>query len=181
MAGRRGRANREAILAAAYEAIATLGYAGATTAEICRRADVSSGTFFHYFPTKEQVLLALLVDDAADEEPPSLQAIVAAAAAEAADPLMPAFAREVSALSRLPRVQEVLTEQERARRARLLAAVATERDAGRVRDDVDDAELARRAELAITGFEAMVATGGEPSALTSTLHAMLGVGLSWRD
>lgn len=31
------------------------GFHGASTREICRRAGISSGLFFHYFPTKEAV------------------------------------------------------------------------------------------------------------------------------
>ena len=56
---RRGAGNRDALIRAGFEAIASLGYARATTAEICRRAGVSSGTFFHYFATKEELLLAM--------------------------------------------------------------------------------------------------------------------------
>jgi AcrR family transcriptional regulator len=38
------------------------GYERTTTALICRNAGVSSGTFFHYFPTKAAVLAAVLED-----------------------------------------------------------------------------------------------------------------------
>src|SRR5699024_10149407 len=42
------------------------GYAGATTAAICREAGIGSGTFFHYFPTKLSLVLAIL-DEGATE------------------------------------------------------------------------------------------------------------------
>lgn len=51
---------RSLILAAAYRQFATTGYERTTTASICREAGISSGTFFHYFPTKLAVLVMLL-------------------------------------------------------------------------------------------------------------------------
>lgn len=54
---------REAILQAGYALIAELGYERATTARICARATVSSGTFFHYFPTKAAMLAGILEAD----------------------------------------------------------------------------------------------------------------------
>ncbi|WP_454295262.1 TetR/AcrR family transcriptional regulator [Salana multivorans] len=51
---------REAIIAAAYSCMARGGYERTSTAQICAAAGVSSGTFFHYFPTKAAVLVAIL-------------------------------------------------------------------------------------------------------------------------
>ncbi|MBC7226156.1 MAG: TetR/AcrR family transcriptional regulator [Thermoflexales bacterium] len=58
----RGRAEetRERILAAAEECFARQGYDATGVAEICERAGVSKGAFFHHFPTKQAVFLALL-------------------------------------------------------------------------------------------------------------------------
>lgn len=58
----RGRAEetRERILAAAEECFARQGYDATGVAEICRRAGVSKGAFFHHFPTKQEVFLELL-------------------------------------------------------------------------------------------------------------------------
>jgi AcrR family transcriptional regulator len=53
---------RADIVEAAYRCMARHGYERTTTAEICRSAGVSSGTFFHYFPTKAAVLVAVLED-----------------------------------------------------------------------------------------------------------------------
>lgn len=53
---------RAAIVAAAYRCMAQNGYERTTTALICSSAGVSSGTFFHYFPTKAAVLAAVLQD-----------------------------------------------------------------------------------------------------------------------
>lgn len=178
MTQRRGQANREAILAAAYEAIATTGYAASTTAEICRRAQVSSGTFFHYFPTKEEMVLALLGDPWSPKEA-TLGAIVADAVAETEDPLLPGFVREVSTLTSLPRVQALLAQHDVARRTRLRDAFATERDAGRVRDDLDTEGLVVRAEMVISGFEVLLATGADPDICVATMRGLMGDGLGW--
>ncbi|WP_426738019.1 TetR/AcrR family transcriptional regulator [Plantibacter sp. 2H11-2] len=53
-------ARQTAILAAAYRCFATEGYETTSTADICRAADISSGTLFHYFPTKLDILVTLL-------------------------------------------------------------------------------------------------------------------------
>jgi AcrR family transcriptional regulator len=59
-------ANRAAILAAAREVFAELGFGAATVRDIVRRTRLAPGTFYNYFPDKESVLRAL-VDDAAAE------------------------------------------------------------------------------------------------------------------
>lgn len=51
---------RDAIVEAAYNCMAKGGYDRTSTAQICAAAGVSSGTFFHYFPTKADVLIAIL-------------------------------------------------------------------------------------------------------------------------
>jgi AcrR family transcriptional regulator len=50
----------EALLDATIEAIAELGYHGATTAEICARAGVTHGALFHHFETRIDLVLAAL-------------------------------------------------------------------------------------------------------------------------
>jgi AcrR family transcriptional regulator len=59
-------ANRAAIIHAAREVFADLGYGAATVRDIVRRTDLATGTFYNYFPDKESVLRAL-IDDAAAE------------------------------------------------------------------------------------------------------------------
>lgn len=56
----RNRARRLQIIDAGLTVIARHGYTGATTAAICREAGIGSGTFFHYFPTKDHLLVAIL-------------------------------------------------------------------------------------------------------------------------
>jgi AcrR family transcriptional regulator len=56
---RKKQQTRAAIQAAALQLFLDRGYDGTTTSEIARAANVSPGTLFNYFPTKE----SLLVDD----------------------------------------------------------------------------------------------------------------------
>ncbi len=63
MNGRRERtkaANRGAILAAALEVFAELGYGATSVRDIVRRTALASGTFYNYFPDKDAVFRALV-------------------------------------------------------------------------------------------------------------------------
>jgi AcrR family transcriptional regulator len=66
-------ANRHAILAAARQVFAKLGYEAATVRDIIRRTDLASGTFYNYFRSKEEVFEAL-ADDGARRFKPLLRA-----------------------------------------------------------------------------------------------------------
>lgn len=115
---------REALVEAGYALIAELGYAGATTARICASAGVSSGTFFHYFPTKIDLLVGILEADAVDSTSRSeaLTGIAAKDAAdalytwcdalleEAADPHLAGFVAALGAAPSHQRVGELLAE-----------------------------------------------------------------------
>jgi AcrR family transcriptional regulator len=54
---------RAAIVAAAAEEFAAHGIDGTSTAAICRRAGIGSGTLFHYFKTKPEIFHAVFADD----------------------------------------------------------------------------------------------------------------------
>ncbi len=59
-------ANRAAIVAAAREVFADIGFGAASVRDIVRRTDLASGTFYNYFPDKESVLREIL-DETAEE------------------------------------------------------------------------------------------------------------------
>ena len=56
--------NRQAILDAAREVFAELGYEPATVRDIIRRTGLAPGTFYNYFHSKEEVHAALRADGA---------------------------------------------------------------------------------------------------------------------
>jgi AcrR family transcriptional regulator len=58
--------NRAAILDAAREVFAGLGYDAAGVRDVIRRTDLASGTFYNYFPDKEAVFRAV-IDETAQE------------------------------------------------------------------------------------------------------------------
>jgi AcrR family transcriptional regulator len=67
--GRRERTkvqNRAAILAAAREVFAEIGYDAAGVRDVIRRTELASGTFYNYFPDKEAVFRAV-VDESSQE------------------------------------------------------------------------------------------------------------------
>ena len=57
---RRSEDTRERILQAAAEAFAENGYDATGVAEICQRAGVSKGAFYHHFPSKQALFLDLV-------------------------------------------------------------------------------------------------------------------------
>ncbi len=52
--------NRAAILQAAHEAFAEIGFGATTVRDIIRRTDLASGTFYNYFPDKDALLHELI-------------------------------------------------------------------------------------------------------------------------
>ena len=59
-------ANRAAILDAAREVFAEIGFGAASVRDIIRRTDLATGTFYNYFPDKESILVEIL-DETAEE------------------------------------------------------------------------------------------------------------------
>jgi AcrR family transcriptional regulator len=60
-----GQETRIRLLEAAVDCINELGYHRTTTTEIVKRTGVARGTFFHHFPTKQELMLAVsqYIDD----------------------------------------------------------------------------------------------------------------------
>jgi AcrR family transcriptional regulator len=53
---------RKKIIEASQELFSRAGYDSASVADICRRAGISKGAFYHHFPSKQAVFLELLTD-----------------------------------------------------------------------------------------------------------------------
>ena len=81
------QANRAAILDAARDVFADLGYGAATVRDIVRRTDLATGTFYNYFPDKEAIFRALV-----EESARQIRELVRAARHDASD--LESFVRE---------------------------------------------------------------------------------------
>lgn len=51
---------RERLLSSAGELLYALGYHGVSVEELCERAGVKKGSFYHFFPSKQELTLAVL-------------------------------------------------------------------------------------------------------------------------
>lgn len=165
----RHAARRLQIVDAAFTCFAAEGYVGATTDAICRQAGIGSGTFFHYFPTKAAVLLAILALGtqetrnwfAAQQGRTDARVVVLDwvrySAAQLADPRLAGFVRAVGAVMTDPGVAEALTADEQAQREGLLPWVRRAQVDGEVRTDLTPPALTAWVMLVLDGFLGRIA------------------------
>ena len=187
----RHEARRLQIILAGLTVLAERGYEGATTASICREAGIGSGTFFHYFATKTELVLAILELGTAEtvEKATTLEGrtdplavlleLVGSWADDAADPRIPGFVRAVAGVMHLPAVADALAADDRAQRDLLRPWVERGQAAGEVRTDLAPARIASWLALLSGGFLERVATDdaftveGERALLLATARAFL--------
>lgn len=167
-AHRRG-GRREAILTAAYECFSELGYERATTTSICKRAGVSSGTFFHYFPTKLDVLLAVIENGTEEHRhhlasyegrADALEVVLdylAHAASDGEDPHLAGFVRAVSGLVGHAEVDRAVREDDAMVQEFLHRWIGAAQQAGQVRADWPADQLALWIAVLLEGFFGRVA------------------------
>lgn len=158
------------IIDAALTAFAAAGYDGTTTADICRRAKIGSGTFFHYFPTKAGVLVAIIeygsretAEWFAGQQPDAdprevLEAYVRHSLRELRDPRLPGFVRAVAAVMTEPDVARALAADEHVLRTGLRGWMAEAQAGGQARTDVSAARLTSWLMLLLDGFIGRLAT-----------------------
>ena len=166
----RHEARRLQIIDAALTVIAARGYDGATTAAICREARIGSGTFFHYFPTKVDLLLAILAigttelaelaEELSEVQDPmvAIERIVAQAIEDAADARVGGFVLAVAAVMHQPQVAAALQADEDAQRGLLVDWLSRAQAAGQVRTDLPAERLATWVRLLMDGFLEQIAT-----------------------
>lgn len=160
----RHRARRLTIIDAALTCFAAEGYDHATTAAICRAAGIGSGTFFHYFPTKLAVLLALLDHGTAEtvewfeaqegraDAAGVIGDYVRYSADSCADPRVGGFVRAVGAIMTDPDVAAALARDESAVLDGLLPWVGSAQRAGDIRDDQPAERLCQWLMVVLDGF-----------------------------
>lgn len=164
--------------------------AAATTAEICRVAEIGSGTFFHHFPTKDALVVATIelgTQETRDffaaqdpDRPPRevIRGYVDVALDDLADPRAAGFARAVGAMTHRPAIAAALAEDERAVAGPLAQWMREAQRTGAVRTDLDAGRLTSWIRLLVDGVAAAVAGGGfdlarERGVLDEQLAALL--------
>lgn len=168
----RHRARRLMILDAAVTCFAARGFAGTTTAQVCREAGIGSGTLFHYFPTKASLMTALLEEDtrevlaffAAHRDRPAwdgLGAWVERAIEEAADPRVAGLVNAMIGAGALPEVADALAANEAVIGDGLTALVRRGQDEGGVRADLSATRIASWVTLLVDGFYGRIASDEE--------------------
>lgn len=60
--GSKGEDTRRRIITATMQCVAEMGYARATIREIARAAEMTSGSLYHYFPNKAEIVKATYLD-----------------------------------------------------------------------------------------------------------------------
>jgi AcrR family transcriptional regulator len=150
------RARRTHIIESAVVLFARKGFAETTTADICQAAGISTGSLFHYFPSKQAVFYGIWELDrtewdevmaAADADPDpwaALMAIVDKLAADAAEPIMAGLLVEVIAQAhRDPGFAAGLAENDRRRISGVARLIRRLREAGLADPGLPDEEAAR--------------------------------------
>ena len=134
----RHQARRQQILEAAVACFMRKGFHATRTAEICAEAGMSPGNLFHYFPTKEAIIAAIVEEDqretaerfaaaaSADNLYGALIAIVEESLALLADPVYTRIGLEVLAEAvRNPDVFANVARSEAGRKAQLVRLLDT--------------------------------------------------------
>lgn len=166
----RHQARRLQIIDAGLTVFSRQGYAGTTTAGICREAGISSGTFFHYFPKKSDLLegiLQLSLTEAQEffaqraERTDPLGVIweyVDHELADLEDPRAAGFISAVNSPGHGERVQALLAELGRNNREALTQWLDRAQQAELVRTDLSAGRLAAWVMVIIDGFAGQVGT-----------------------
>lgn len=164
----RHQERRLQIVDAALTCFARDGYERATTSAICREAGIGSGTFFHYFPTKVDALLAVLdlgtvetaewfeAQEGRTDPLQVLEDYVARTGQELTDPRAAGFVRAVGAVMAQPQVARALEQDERVLSEGLLPWVRAAAEAGQVRTDVTPECLVTWLQAVLDGYAGVV-------------------------
>ena len=169
-------AKRAVIVSAAARQFANQGYERTTTAAVCAEAGISSGTFFHYFPSKLEVLVAVLESGCDDlrerlevieRDASGLDAIMAYAAAsetELSDASFGVFVSGLAGVEAQPGVAAALATEVKQVTAFLSRQVDAGRIGGEIRRDIPGSDLVRWVSWIIDGAAQAAAAGRPPGA-----------------
>ena len=159
------QARRTHIIGSAVVLFANKGFAETSTADICQAAGISTGSLFHYFPSKQAVFYGIWELDrtewdeafaAAEADPDpwgALMAIVDKLAADAAEPIMAGLLVEVIAQAhRDPEFAAGLAENDRRQISDIARLIRRLREAGLADPGLPDKEAARWVLTMTDGF-----------------------------
>jgi AcrR family transcriptional regulator len=182
----RYRQRREAILREAYQQFALVGFDRTTTASICRAAGISSGTFFHYFPTKLDALVGVLAAgvestrvqlDRISREHQGLAAIVRFSTElerDMDDEHFGGFVHAIAGVSRLPAVSAALQDEADLTENFLRTHIRAAASQGEIRSDIPVESLAVWTRWLLDGAaESAVDKQIRPGELPRALEALL--------
>ncbi len=182
---RRGRARRKLLIETALVAFAAHGFRGVSLATIAKQAGISEPGLIHHFPTKAELLLAviehyearsmevlsevmegagsyadaLVALAASHEADPTFIRLFTVLVAESVDPTHPAHAWFVA---RYERVRSGIAETFRA-----------EQQSGRIRPELDAEMLSRQVMALFDGIQLQYLLAGGELDLVSPLRALL--------
>lgn len=161
------------IIDAALTEFAESGYERTSTAAICARAGIGSGTFFHYFPTKATALLAILelgsseVEDwftERDQGSDPVQVIrewATKTVEDLRDPRLAGFVNAVGSLIDEPEVGAALARDDAVTREGLRPWVQRAQSAGAIRTDLGVDQLVAWLQVLMDGFISRLASDRE--------------------
>jgi TetR/AcrR family transcriptional regulator, repressor for uid operon len=151
----RHQARRQQILEAAVACFMRKGFHATRTAEICAEAGMSPGNLFHYFPTKEAIIAAIVEEDQRETAGrfaaaararnlyQALRGIVEESIALLADPVYLRIGVEVLAEAvRNPLVFASVADSEAGRKAALVQLLGAAVERGQVRLALPPAQAA---------------------------------------
>lgn len=180
----RHHARRLHIINAGLTRFAEDGYHGATTAAICQSAGIGSGTFFHYFPTKAALLVAIIEfgthethtwferQSDRDDALGVIKDYVHHAVDEMADPRVGGFVRAVGSVMTQPEIAAALTADEVALRTGLTPWVTQAQQHAEIRSDQSAERLTAWIMLLLDGFLGRLAS--DPHFTARSERAFLG-------
>ena len=162
---KRHRVRRTHIIESALVLFARKGFSDTTTSDICHAAGISTGSLFHYFPSKQAVFYGIWELDrtewdevfaAAEAEPDpwaALMAMVDKLAADAAEPIMAGLLVEVIAQAHRDTEFAVgLAENDRRQISGVAGVIRRLREAGLADPELSDEEAARWVLTLTDGF-----------------------------
>ncbi|AFU04690.1 TetR/AcrR family transcriptional regulator [Nocardia brasiliensis] len=166
----RHRARRLRIIDAGLGVLAEHGYSGATTAMICKAAGIGSGTFFHYFPTKDSLVVAAIelgTEEVRDffaqrttrtDHRQVLVEYTEHAVAELADPRAPDFIRIVGGLIHHPEITAALAADDEVVRTSLTTHARSATKAGQIDTALEPERVAAWIMVLLEGLAGRIAS-----------------------